>query len=95
MINYKVTSSHEVTSLIPATRSIMYRVYNKYKGNDEAFWPTMGRPPILANDYFISSIILFEKDKKPCYSQERHGQHFEESKVRSCKRKGELNNYGC
>ena len=41
MINYKVTSSHGVTSLIPATRSVMYPVYNKYKGNGEAFWPTM------------------------------------------------------
>ena len=59
MINCNFTSSHEVTSLIPDTRSVMYRVYNKYKGNGEACWHTMGRPPILANDSFISSIKTF------------------------------------
>ena len=41
----------------------MYHVYNKYKGNGKYFWPTMGQPNILANDYFISFINFFENDK--------------------------------
>ena len=80
MINYKVTSSHEVTSLIPATRSVMYRVYNKYEGNGEACWPTMGRPPILANNYFISSINFFEKYKNRATSKKDMANILKEAK---------------
>ena len=64
MINYKVTSNQEVTSLIPLTRSAMFRVYSKFKdSSEEPCWPVTGRPPILDNNSFLSSIKGFEKDK--------------------------------
>ena len=88
MINYKVTSSHNVTSLIPVTRSVMYRVYNKYKGNGEACWPTMGRPPILKNDSFMSSIKKFEKDENRAISKKDMCNILKEAKSEVAKEKG-------
>ena len=51
------------TPLIPATRSVMYRVYNKFKHSGEASWSSMGRIPILNNSSFLSAVDSFEKDK--------------------------------
>ena len=55
MINYKITS------LIPATHSVMYRVYKKFRDNLglEPYWPVTGRPPILDDNSFF---YLLSKD---------------------------------
>ena len=66
----------------------MYRVYNKYKGNGKAFWPTMGRPPILANNYFISSIKFFEKDKNRDISKKDMANILKKAKSEVAKEKG-------
>lgn len=67
MINHKVTSRHEVISLIQATCSTMYHIYiyiyNKYKGNGESCWRTIGRPPIMANNSFYLPIKKMRKTK--------------------------------
>ena len=55
--------NHQPTSLIPATRSVMYRVYNNFKDSGEASWPSMGRIPIFDNNSFLSLVNSFEKDK--------------------------------
>ena len=62
MHSYCVSPLHRTTSLIPITRSSMFRIYKKYKNNGVVFWPKMGRPPILNNDDFLSSVHEFEKD---------------------------------
>ena len=60
---YCASPSDKVTPLIPVTRSGMFRIFKKYKENGIISWPKMGRPPILDNDAFLSSIHEFEKDE--------------------------------
>ena len=66
----------------------MYRVYKKYKGNGKACWPTMVRPPILANDSFISSINFFEKDKNRAISKKDMANILKKAKSEVAKEKG-------
>ena len=66
----------------------MYRVYNKYKGSGKACWPTMGRPPILANDCFIYSIKKIEKDKNRAISKKDMANILKKAKSEVAKEKG-------
>ena len=88
MINYKSYPTQEMTSLIPATRSVMYRVFNRFKDTGEASWPIRGRRPILNNNSFLSSIKGFEKDKGRAISKKDMSKILKVAKEEVAKEKG-------
>ena len=88
MINYKSSPTQEMTSLIPATRSVMYRVFNRFKDTGEASWPIRGRRPILNNNSFLSSVKGFEKDKGRAISKKDMSKILKVAKEEVAKEKG-------
>ena len=62
MLTYRVAATEDITPLIPVGRSAMFRVLEKIKVDPNVNWAVKGKPPILQNSSFSSSVHVFEKD---------------------------------
>ena len=63
MIKYRAAGCEDITPLIPVGRSAMFRVLEKFKIDPVVSWALKGKPPILQNSSFCSTIHDFEKDE--------------------------------
>ena len=57
-----------IIKFIPSGRSTMFRVLKTYRNDPDVEWPKKGRPPILSNSSFLSSIKKIEKDENRAVS---------------------------
>ena len=83
IINYKDQP------LVYATRSVVYRVFNNFKKTGVAVWPKMGRPPILDNTSFLSSIKEFEVDLGRATGKK------DMNKILKCAKENDAKNWEC